>query len=69
MVNKFESNGLEYYPHKFDTSLQLEDLFKRYNSLPKECGTTDKFESSAGRVWQMRSASKKLIFADVRSGN
>jgi lysyl-tRNA synthetase class 2 len=47
----------------------LEELFKRYSSLSKECTVTDKFEASAGRVWQIRSASKKLIFADVRSGN
>lgn len=50
MVNTFSEHGLEKYPHKFETTLQLEFLFKKYQSLNIDCGVTEIEESSCGRI-------------------
>jgi len=47
--------------------MQLEMLFKKYQSLEQDCGITTQLESSSGRVFQIRASSKKLVFLDVRS--
>lgn len=67
MVSNFESNGLKYYPHKFNTTDQLEAVVNKYNNLSKDCGTTEDVVATSGRIVQIRSSSKKLHFCDVRS--
>lgn len=54
------------YPHKFEVELSLGDFISKYNHLEAGQKLDDVLHSVAGRIYSKRSASKKLLFYDLR---
>lgn len=54
------------YPHKFEVEISLGDFISKYNHLEAGQKLEDVVHRVAGRIYSKRSASKKLLFYDLR---
>jgi lysyl-tRNA synthetase class 2 len=62
-----KSSGLNPYPHKFIVTHTFSKFISEYDNIEDGCQIEDKIVSVAGRVLEIREASKKLFFMTVQS--
>ncbi|XP_065218905.1 lysine--tRNA ligase-like [Planococcus citri] len=64
-IEEWKNNGLNPYPHKYETTHTLQDIIAKYdNIVPGQKIPHDKVRV-AGRITTYRIQSKKLIFYDI----
>lgn len=55
------------YPHKFNTTCTFKEYIEKYNSVDDGSRHRDKVESIAGRILEIRTSGKKLVFITMIS--
>jgi len=66
-VNAAKAGGVNPYPHKFQTSMQVPEYIAKYSSLENGAQLVDVEESLGGRVLSKRASGAKLLFYDLRA--
>lgn len=59
------SDEKNYYPHKFEVSLNIPEYIKKYGGLKEGEHLENEIVSVAGRIYSIRASSSKLIFMDL----
>jgi lysyl-tRNA synthetase class 2 len=59
--------GINPYPHKFDTTHTFQQVIEQYSNIPDGEHLKDQIVKTAGRVLEIRVASKKLYFMSAQS--
>jgi lysyl-tRNA synthetase class 2 len=66
-LEEFKQLNVNAYPHKFTTTISLQDYIKKYHSVENGSRHRELVECVAGRVILKRNSGKKLYFYTIQS--
>lgn len=67
MINELKKSPETYpYPHKFNVNISIPDFIAKYDVLCKEGEFLEETTSLAGRVTNIRTQGKNLVFYDLK---